>query len=190
MQCRQQEALASQAKSQLRSGHMHGHKQGAAHQHHSKGHGSGESATYCSLITDGDQALFASVQPGMQQGLPAGLPQFSATRQWNSEAHDQMGSVRNQEADSQQGVLSAAHSFPSDAMLSWEHQPTRAATALNVRASCVGPVWHGAQRDTSQLHCSVDESQLSDPKELTWEGPMHAAIGNVQAASGSGAVRG
>ncbi len=126
----------------------------------------------------------------MQEGLSTGLPQLTATQQWNSEAHCQMGCVSDQQADSQQGALSAAHSLPSDAMLSWERQPARAATALNLRASCVGPVWHGAQRDTSQLHCSVDECQLSDPKELTWEGPLHAAIGNVQAASGSGAVGG
>ncbi len=190
MQCRQQEALASQAKSQLRSGHKDGHKQGTAHQHRSKGHGSGESAACCPLITDCDQAPFASVQPGMQQGLPAGLPQISATQQWNSEAHHQMGCVSDQQADSQQGALSAAHSLPSDPMLSWEHQPARAGTPLNVRASCVGPVRHGAQRDASQLHCSGDECQHSDPKELTWEGPLHAASGNVQAASGSGAVSG
>ncbi len=104
----------------------------------------------------------------MQEGLPAGLPQPSAIQQWNSEAHCQMGCVSDQEADSQQDALSAAH----------------------VRASCVGPVWHGAQRDTSQLPGSVDECQLSDPKELTWEGPMHAAPGNGQAASGSGVVCG
>ncbi len=126
----------------------------------------------------------------MQQGLPAGLPQISATQQWNSEAHHQMGCVSDQQADSQQGALSAAHSLPSDPMLSWEHQPARAGTPLNVRASCVGPVRHGAQRDASQLHCSGDECQHSDPKELTWEGPLHAASGNVQAASGSGAVSG
>jgi len=101
-----------------------------------------------------------------------------------------MGCVSDQEADSQQGASSIAHGLPSDAMLSWECQPTKAATSLNVRASCIGPVWHEAQRDTSEQHCSVDECQPSDPKELTWEGPLHAAIGNVQAASGSGAVSG
>ncbi len=194
MQCRQQEALASQAKSQLRSGHKHGHKHKAAHQlhskGHSKGHGPGESATGCPLIADCDQAPFASVQHGMQKGLPAGLFQPSAIQQWNSEAHCQMGCVSDQEADSQQDALSAAHSLPADAMLSWEHQPVRTATALNVRASCVGPDWHGAQTNPSQLHGSVDECPPSDPKELTWEGPMHAAPGNGQAASGSGVVCG
>ncbi|KAL0034025.1 hypothetical protein WJX79_004031 [Trebouxia sp. C0005] len=56
--------------------------------------------------------------------------------------------------------------------------------------SCVGPSGHEAERHTSQQHCSVDECQLSDPLELTWEGPLHAAIGHVQAASGEGAVGG
>ena len=192
MQCRQQEALASQAKSQLcdLSRGKHGHKQGAAHQHRSKGHGSGESAACCHLMTDCDQPPFASVQSGMQEGLPAGLSQPNATQQWNSEAHCHMGCLSDQEADSQQGASSIPHSLPSNAMLSWDRQPTRAVTALNVGASCDGPVWHGAQRETSQLHCSVDDCQLSDPKELTWEGPLRAAIGNVQAASGSGAVSG
>ena len=190
MQCRQQEVLASQAKSQLRSGDKHGHKQGAAHQHHSKGHGSGESAACSSVITDCDQPPFASVQLGMQEGLPAGLSQPHATQQWNSEAHCQMGCVSDQEVDSQQGASATARSLPSDAMLSWEHQPIKAATALNVRGSCVGPSGHEAERHTSQQHCSVDECQLSDPMELTWEGPLHAAIGHVQAASGEGAVGG
>jgi len=112
MQCRQQEALASQAKSQLRSGHKHGHKHKAAHQlhskGHSKGHGPGESATGCPLIADCDQAPFASVQHGMQKGLPAGLFQPSATQQWNSEAHCQMGCVSDQEADSQQDAFLGA----------------------------------------------------------------------------------
>ncbi len=188
MQCRQQEALASQAKSQLRSGHKHGHRQGTAHQHRNKGRGSGESAACYPLINDCDHAPLASAQPSMQQGLPAGLPQPSAPQQWNTEAHCQMGCVSDQEADSQQGASSTAHSLPSDAMLSWECQPIRAATALNVRVSCVGSVHHEAQRETSQLRCSVDECQPSDQKELSWEGPLHAAIGNVQAASGSGAV--
>lgn len=188
MQCRQQEALASQAKSQLCSGHKHVHKQGAAHQHHRKGHGSGESAACRPLVTDCDQLPFASVQPRMQEGLPAGLSEPNATQQWNNEAHCQMGFVSDQEADNQQGPSSPAHNLPSDAMLSWERHPIRAATALNVKASCAGPVWHGAQRNTSQLHCSGDDCQQSDPKELTWEGPLHVASGNVQVASGSGAV--
>ncbi len=191
MQCRQQEALASQAKSQLRSGHKHGHKQGTAHQHFSKGQGSGESATGCALITDCDQPPFASVQPGMQEGLPAGLSQPNATQRWSSEARCQMSCVGDQQADSQQCASSTAHSLPPDAMLSRECQAIRAATASNARACCIdGPFWHGVQRDTSQLHCSVDECEPSDPKELTWEGPLHAASGNVQAASGSGAVSG
>ncbi|KAL0039884.1 hypothetical protein WJX77_010830 [Trebouxia sp. C0004] len=58
-------------------------RQGAAHQHCSNGHGSGESAACCPLINDCDQAPFASAQPCMQEGLPARLPQPSATQQWN-----------------------------------------------------------------------------------------------------------
>ncbi|KAL0045383.1 hypothetical protein WJX82_005375 [Trebouxia sp. C0006] len=58
------------------------------------------------------------------------------------------------------------------------HRRLSAATTITIR-----------QQEALASQANDDECQHSDPKELTWDGPLHAASGNVQAASGSGGLQ-
>lgn len=161
---RHQEALASQAQSQLCSNH----RRGDARPCSSNGCMFAESSACC----PSSSSQCVSIQ-----------------------AQDQAGDLRAEQAGSEdaQVATSGAQRLQSAATMPWQPQTVRPATTAAVGVASAWAGWPEVQRAASQqpLECStgqVAEPPMCDPKELAWEGLLHAAMGNAQAPPGPGAA--
>ncbi len=185
MQCRHSRTAPSRAPSEVQSSHKHGHKCSGAQQRISRDAGNAYIGAGYPMVRDQDCASDTQGQPNAQLGsltMPTQPAVIPMQGQAGSEAHGHAASLRCRGANHQEASAteSAACSQQADVVPAWQPPQISGLSIADDTQRC------SPQHQWQHSSVQAEEPQVCGPKELTWEGVLHAASGSGQASAGAG----